>query len=159
MSKFIFQTIQFSISTQLSSIWPIDKILSVATTPSQSEPGNDSNKGVLCIAQISSITGASPSDCLMSHLGHLLGESNPSAEIQSVYSAAPADWASLKRKCWLCIYIYGGTRNNCKIMYRNEKNKSSSDDNLIRRNICQRLNYRYFHSITYMPWWSSFVCT
>ena len=29
----IFQTIQFSISTQFSSIWPIDRILSGATTP------------------------------------------------------------------------------------------------------------------------------
>ena len=31
----VFQTIQFSISMQLSSIWPIDKTLSRATTPSQ----------------------------------------------------------------------------------------------------------------------------
>ena len=50
MSKTIpFQTIQFSISTQFSSIQPIDWILSGATTPDQSGPGSDSNEGVLCI--------------------------------------------------------------------------------------------------------------
>ena len=33
----LIQTIQFSISTQFSSIWPIDRILSGATTQGQSE--------------------------------------------------------------------------------------------------------------------------
>ena len=42
----LFQTIQFSKSTQFSSIWPIDRTLSGAPTPGQSEPGNDGNKGV-----------------------------------------------------------------------------------------------------------------
>ena len=56
-----------------------------------SGPGNDGNKEVLCIFQSSSITGASPSDCLMSYSGHLLGESYPSADVQSVYSIAPAN--------------------------------------------------------------------
>ena len=51
---------------QFSPIWPIDRILSGATTPGQSEPGNDDSKGVLHISQSSSITGASPSDCLVS---------------------------------------------------------------------------------------------
>ena len=37
----LFQTIQFSISAQLSSIWPIDRTLSGATTPGQSRPGSD----------------------------------------------------------------------------------------------------------------------
>ena len=39
--------------------------------------------------------GASQSDCLASYPGHPLGggESYPSAEIQSVYSTSPADWA------------------------------------------------------------------
>ena len=42
----------------------------------------------------SSITGASLSDCLRPFPGHLLRESYPSAEIQSVYSKAstPANW-------------------------------------------------------------------
>ena len=56
-----FQTIQFSISikvlilkqfyfnfsknAQFSSIWPIDRTLSGATTPDQSGPGSDGNEG------------------------------------------------------------------------------------------------------------------
>ena len=45
----------------------------------QSGPGNEGNKGVLCIPQSSSVTGASPSDCLVSYLGHFLEESYPCA--------------------------------------------------------------------------------
>ena len=52
----LFQTIQFSISTQFSSIWPTDRTLSVATIPGQSGPGIDDNKGVPYIPQGSSIT-------------------------------------------------------------------------------------------------------
>ena len=55
---------------------------------------NDGNKGVLRIPQSSSFTGASPSDCLVSYPEHSSGESYPSAEMQSVYSAAPADWVN-----------------------------------------------------------------
>ena len=66
MSKVVlFQTVQFSIITQFSSIWPIDRTLSGDTTPSQSGPGSDGNEGVLNIPQSSSITGDSPSDCLV----------------------------------------------------------------------------------------------
>ena len=54
-----------------SSIQPIDRTLSGATTPG---PGNDGNEGVLCIPQNSSITGASPLGCLMSYLGHTMRE-------------------------------------------------------------------------------------
>ena len=39
-----------------SSIWPIDSTLSGAITPSQSGPGRDGNKGVLCILQSSRFT-------------------------------------------------------------------------------------------------------
>ena len=46
------------------------------------------NEGALCIPQSSSITGTSPSDCLVSYPGHSLGESYPSAEVQLVYSTA-----------------------------------------------------------------------
>ena len=46
-------------------------------------------------SQSFSITGNSPSDCLVSYSRHLLGGgSYPSAEMQSVYSRAPTDWAS-----------------------------------------------------------------
>ena len=69
-----------------------------ATTPGQSGPGSNGNKGVLCIPQSTSITGVSPSDCLMSYPGHSLEELYPSAEMESVYSAAPADWATKREK-------------------------------------------------------------
>ena len=70
----LFQTIQFCISTQFSSIWPIDWTLSGATTTGLSRPGSDGNKGVLCIPQSSIITGTSPSDCLVIF-------TNPSARV------------------------------------------------------------------------------
>ena len=74
--------------------------LSGALTPGQSGPGNDGNEGVLRIPENSSITGTSPSNFLVSYQGHLLGEFYPSAEIQSMYSAAQADWA-----IYVCIYL------------------------------------------------------
>ena len=74
MSKIVlFQTIQFRINTEFSSIWPIDRTLSGVTTPSQSRFGSDGNKGVLCVPQNASIIGTSPSDCLVSYPGHSLG--------------------------------------------------------------------------------------
>ena len=77
-----------------SSIWPIDRrTFSGATTPSQSGPGSNGNEGILQIPQSFSITGDSPSDCLISYPGHSLEESYSSAEKQSVYSTAPANWA------------------------------------------------------------------
>ena len=95
MSKTVlFQTIQFSISIQFSSIWLIDRTLPSATTPGQNELGSDGNKGKLCIPQSSRITEDSPSDCLVSYPGHLSGEFYPYAEMQLVNSVAPADSAS-----------------------------------------------------------------
>ena len=49
-----------------SSVWSIDRTLSSATAPGQCGPGSNDNEGVLCISQSSSITGASPSDCIVS---------------------------------------------------------------------------------------------
>ena len=68
----LFQGIQFNISTQFSSIWPIDRTLSGATALGQSEPERDSNgnEGVLHIPESSSITRALPSDCLMLYPEH-----------------------------------------------------------------------------------------
>ena len=79
----IFQTIQFSIGTQFSSIWPRERTLPGTTNLGQSGPRGDGNKGVLHIPQRSSITGASTSDHLVSYPGHSMGES---------YSST-ADWA------------------------------------------------------------------
>ena len=64
----LFQIIQFSISTEFSSIWPIDRILSGATTPSQ-WTWEQWHEGVHCILQGSIITGTSPSDCLVLYQG------------------------------------------------------------------------------------------
>ena len=89
----MYHKIQFSIITQFISIWPIDWPGVVAPDMILSEPGSDGNEGICCIPQSSSITEASPSDCLVSYPGHLLGwgDFHPSAEMQSVYSAVPAD--------------------------------------------------------------------
>ena len=59
-----------------------------ATTPGQSQPGSDGNKGVLHICQSFTIR-------LFSVISRTpLGESYPSAEKQSVYSTAPAGWVN-----------------------------------------------------------------
>ena len=73
-------------------------ILSGATSLGQGWLGSDGNKRVLRIPQSSSITGASPSDCLVLYPGHSLTKSFTSVERQSLYSAAQADWAN---KNWL----------------------------------------------------------
>ena len=70
----LFQVIRFSVSTQFSSIWPIDRTLSGTTTPDQNGSGNDGNKGVLRIPQNSRITGTSPLDCLVSYPEHSLAK-------------------------------------------------------------------------------------
>ena len=82
VKTFLFLIMQFSISPQFSSIRPIDRTLSGAITLGQSGPGSNSNKGVFCIPQSSSITWASSSDFLVLYLGHSLVESFPSAEMQ-----------------------------------------------------------------------------
>ena len=71
---------------------PLIGPLSGATTPDPSGPGSDGNDGVLRIPQSSSITGTSPSDCLVSYPRHSLGGGTyPCAEKQSLYSTASAD--------------------------------------------------------------------
>ena len=65
----LFPAIQFRISTQFSSIWPINRTLSGATIPDQNIPGSDGNKGVLRIPLNSNITWISLSDCLVLYPG------------------------------------------------------------------------------------------
>ena len=72
METVLFQTIQFSVSTQFSSIWPINRALSGAITQSQSWPGNDGIKGVLHIPQSSGIIETSASDFLVSYIRTLV---------------------------------------------------------------------------------------
>ena len=71
-------------------------INSISTYQGHSGPGSNGNEGVLCIPQSSSITKASLSDCLVLYPGHTfeVGYSYASAEMQSVYSAVPADFAT-----------------------------------------------------------------
>ena len=68
------------------SIWPIDEILSGATSLESCGPGSDGNEGLLRIPQSSSINGASPSDYFVSYPGPSFGESYHYADRQSVYS-------------------------------------------------------------------------
>ena len=74
-----------------------------ATIPNESGPESDGNEGVFCILKISSVTEASPFDCLESYLGYSWEEFYPSAEKQSVYSAATADEANILLKSRMSI--------------------------------------------------------
>ena len=74
--------------------------------PSMSGPGSNGNEGVLRIPQGPSITGNSPWDYLVLYSGHSLGGSYPSAEVQSVYSTAPADWAIIGTTTGEVIRLY-----------------------------------------------------
>ena len=66
----LFQAIQFSISTKISSIWLIERTLSGASIPDKSGPGSDDNEEVLRFPQSSIIIRTLPSDYLMSYAGH-----------------------------------------------------------------------------------------
>ena len=96
-SSGFFQVIQYGINTQFNSIWPIDRTLSGATTPSLSGPRSDSKEMVLRIPQSPSINRTSPLDCLVSWIGQSLRcrVYYPSAEKQSMYSTVSADWATI----------------------------------------------------------------
>ena len=85
--RVLFQTIQLSINTHFSSIWPIDRTLSGAITLGQSGPGRDSNERALRIPQ----HYWDLSTRLFDVISRTLVDSNSSAEKQSVYSMAPAD--------------------------------------------------------------------
>ena len=77
---------------QFTSIWPIDRTLSGATTLDESETGSDGNDGVLRNPQSSNISRAWPSDCLVLYPGYLFGAG------VLAYSAAPANLATVKEK-------------------------------------------------------------
>ena len=88
----LFQTIQFCISHLFVQSWDVKSFYlthrigpcQVLPLRDQSRPGSDGNKGVLRISQSSCITDASPSDCLVSYLGHSLGRSYSSADMPCV---------------------------------------------------------------------------
>ena len=85
--------ITIKMKTIVRKILMIKRTLSSCYHSGQSRPRSDGNEGVICIRQGFRFTGASPSDCLVPYLGHLLEESYPSVEKLSVYSTAPTDWA------------------------------------------------------------------
>ena len=98
---YVSQTIQLNIchlfahSLNVSSIRLKDRILSGATIPGQSRHESNVREGIFHIPPNSSITGASSLNGLVSYPGHSFGRgSYPSAEMQSVYCTAPADWVS-----------------------------------------------------------------
>ena len=112
----LFQTIQFNMSTLSSSICTIDRTYQVLS-PGQSGSGSDGKKGVFCIPQSYSFPGAWSWDCSASYTGPILGESYPSAEMQSVYSAIQVDWAITRwvsltplQRCNRCILRPKSTR-------------------------------------------------
>ena len=77
-----------------SSIWPIDRTLLGAMTPSQNGSESNSDKAVLHIPQSSSITGASPSDCLVSYPGQFGGEVFPFCRgaVSVFYNSSRLSW-------------------------------------------------------------------
>ena len=69
----LFQAIQFRISTKFSSIWPIDRALSGATTPEQWTWERWQYRGTLHYPKALELL----SDCLVSYLGYSLGVLTP----------------------------------------------------------------------------------
>ena len=63
----LFQAIQFSIKYAVYFYLTLDRTLSGAIAPGQSEPGSNGTEGVHRIPQSSSITRTSLSDCLVSN--------------------------------------------------------------------------------------------
>ena len=112
-----------------SFTWPIDRILLVATTPGQSGVGSDGNEGELCISQGSSINGASPWDCLLSDLRHSLGKSYPSAEMQSVYSTVPTNWAVRRHKTSHEMILIMKSASTQEVVLKSNNNKMKPNKN------------------------------
>ena len=113
----LFHMIQFSISMQFSSIWPIDRGLSGATIPGQIGPGSDGNEGVLRIPQSSSIIGASPSDCLVSYPGRSLGRIRLQKCSRCILQTHPSQLGKIEMVLYIWfsinVYEYTHAKNNC----------------------------------------------
>ena len=86
---------------QFSSIWPIDRTQSNATTLGQSGPGSDGIEGVLHILQSSSFSGTSSSNSFMSYPGQsLVGGVLPICRGAVRIFTSSADWAM-----WSCRFF------------------------------------------------------
>ena len=80
---------------------PLIGSLSGATTLGQRGPGSNSNEGVLCIPQNSSITGTSPSDCLVSYQDTRCGALTPLQK-----SSRCILLPQLTGQIYICIKVY-----------------------------------------------------
>ena len=115
-------------------------------------------KTVLCIPQSSRITRASPSDCFVSYLGHFLGESYSSGEMQSVHYTAAAAWANILEKKnsgdSICPIAEGIQVFTPFLAYQSDRKRYRTTgvrSNLIRSSsqACQSLRYQYIrHLVT-----------
>ena len=95
---YLFLTQTLFNSTLIKCYHFLTQLLSSATTSGQCGPGNNGNKGVLCIRQGYSNTDVSPRNCTISYPGQLFWDSFPSAGMNSVYFTVPANWSTRKRK-------------------------------------------------------------
>ena len=99
----LFQTIQFSKSLQFSSITAIDKSLSGATTPGQSWPGSDGNKWVPKAPTLLELHHK----IARCHIQNTHEGSYPFAEMQSLFSATPAEFVDmLKGIVWNKTFFF-----------------------------------------------------
>ena len=78
-------------------MWPMDRILSGATSPGHSGPGSDGNKRATLHSPKLQHYWSFTIRLFSVISGHSLGESFPSAEMQSVYSTVPDDCPSFWR--------------------------------------------------------------
>ena len=85
---FFFTSFHF-ISQFPPTRFPLITAIRMCPPPSSALPWN----GIFGRVNRSKHNRASPSDCLVLYPGHLLVGSYPSAEMQSVYSTVPTDWA------------------------------------------------------------------
>ena len=108
-------------------MWPVDRTLLAATNSCHSGLGSHGNEGVLRISQSSKL--------LEPHyqiVQFTLGESYLSAEMQLVYSAAPADWPTLeeaeqKKRHGLGIFCLLYLRVAAIILYISKNTESFID--------------------------------
>ena len=99
LKTFLFQAIQFNISTQFSSIWLIYRTLSGATISSQSGPWSDGQwTGTMHSPKLQHYWNLTIRLFCVISKTIVGGGSYPSAEKQSVYSIAPANWANIDEK-------------------------------------------------------------
>ena len=92
-----------------SSIWPIGRTLSGATTPGQSWPGSDGNEVIIRIPKSSIISGDLPSDCVVSYSEHSLerGVLILCREAVAVfYNTSRLRSLCLYVREWLLLYVY-----------------------------------------------------